>query len=74
MKAKKLILAGDPMQLPPTILSVDKKPEKAAKEKGTKAKSNSTASKKDKGKSKATPAKEVVKAEAEVDPEAVSGD
>lgn len=29
-KAKKLILAGDPMQLPPTILAVDKKRKKKA--------------------------------------------
>ncbi|THU84385.1 P-loop containing nucleoside triphosphate hydrolase protein [Dendrothele bispora CBS 962.96] len=31
MKAKKLILAGDPMQLPPTILSLDKKKDKPSK-------------------------------------------
>ena len=30
-KAKKLILAGDPMQLPPTILSTDKKRDKKLK-------------------------------------------
>ncbi|KAF8556616.1 P-loop containing nucleoside triphosphate hydrolase protein [Imleria badia] len=30
-KGKKLILAGDPMQLPPTILSLDKKKDKQAK-------------------------------------------
>jgi DNA polymerase alpha-associated DNA helicase A len=30
LKGKKLILAGDPMQLPPTVLSVDKKNKKSA--------------------------------------------
>ncbi|KAK7042498.1 AAA domain-containing protein [Favolaschia claudopus] len=30
LKGKKLILAGDPMQLPPTVLSVDKKDKKPA--------------------------------------------
>lgn len=33
-KAKKLILAGDPMQLPPTIISDDKRSKKAAKANG----------------------------------------
>lgn len=36
-KAQKLILAGDPMQLPPTIISTDKR-----KEKGASASSSST--------------------------------
>lgn len=62
------------MQLPPTILSIDKKPEKSAKEKGPKAKSNAAASKKDKGKSKAAPAQVDVKPEADAVPEAISGD
>lgn len=34
-KAKKLILAGDPMQLPPTILSVDKREKRLKYPKGT---------------------------------------
>ncbi|KAL1715840.1 P-loop containing nucleoside triphosphate hydrolase protein [Schizophyllum commune] len=43
-KAKKLILAGDPMQLPPTILSIDKKgkDKKASKDKSKTAKDPKT--------------------------------
>ncbi|KAI0336542.1 P-loop containing nucleoside triphosphate hydrolase protein [Cubamyces sp. BRFM 1775] len=38
-KAQKLILAGDPMQLPPTIISVDKRDKKKAKSSGASDKS-----------------------------------
>ncbi|KAG8995697.1 hypothetical protein FRB94_008851 [Tulasnella sp. JGI-2019a] len=39
LKAKKLILAGDPMQLPPTILTMDKDRNQKSKTKSTSAKS-----------------------------------
>lgn len=42
LKAKKLILAGDPMQLPPTIISIDR-PEKKGKQKESTNKTTSSA-------------------------------
>lgn len=42
LKAKKLILAGDPMQLPPTIISIDK-PKKKGKQKESTNKTTSSA-------------------------------
>ncbi|KAJ7672544.1 P-loop containing nucleoside triphosphate hydrolase protein [Mycena polygramma] len=52
LKGKKLILAGDPMQLPPTVLSVDKKPPEKNQ---TTSKTSSTAQPIQKDKKKAEP-------------------
>ncbi|KIY67465.1 P-loop containing nucleoside triphosphate hydrolase protein [Cylindrobasidium torrendii FP15055 ss-10] len=54
-KAKKLILAGDPKQLPPTVLSLDKK-KKLQQKQGIKDKSSAT--NKSKPSAKAAPTKE----------------
>ncbi|KAJ3888666.1 P-loop containing nucleoside triphosphate hydrolase protein [Lentinula edodes] len=49
-KAKKLILAGDPMQLPPTVLSLDKRRKQQSK--GASASSSKSQTKTSNGKSK----------------------
>ena len=46
-KAKKLILAGDPLQLPPTILSLDKERKKKDKKKAVKGSKATTVKAKD---------------------------
>ncbi|KAJ4496074.1 AAA domain-containing protein [Lentinula edodes] len=52
-KAKKLILAGDPMQLPPTVLSLDKRRKQQSK--GASASSQNSQTKTGSGKSKVKP-------------------
>ncbi|KAJ3880768.1 AAA domain-containing protein [Lentinula edodes] len=52
-KAKKLILAGDPMQLPPTVLSLDKRRKQQSK--GASASSQNSQTKTSSGKSKVKP-------------------
>ncbi|KAF9450011.1 P-loop containing nucleoside triphosphate hydrolase protein [Macrolepiota fuliginosa MF-IS2] len=56
-KAKKLILAGDPMQLPPTIISLDKEKKDKAKKKTAKASGKSTTTKPSKASQPSNPIK-----------------
>ena len=72
-KTKKLILAGDPMQLPPTVISMDNK----KKDKSTTSQSSQAVtkagSKSSKGDTKSSTAKEVVK-DLPANPETESSD